>query len=163
MKNRMSLSSIIVLLCFIWGCDQPLDEQLPLEVETREEVSTAIDDKEDLLRSQKHQVVTVMGTITPASEGMKFIGVPITVSLNEMDNNNSVRTISSVTTQATYDTGFLATFQLTYSTEIVSEEAIYYISVEGKEGNDVLWRNNVMTSGIKDVYSNSSMNITVYN
>ncbi len=161
--NSMFPGTILLITLLLVGCGQPAEESVSqvLTPETQQEALSASKNKR-ASNIKKDKVITVTGTIIPGSRDMNFIGVPATVSLNEMDKDHVVRAIASMDTKAAYETGFLANFTLNYSSKMINEGAIYYIKVEGKEGDTILWENNIMASGLKDLYSDTNMNITVH-
>ncbi len=160
MKESVMLNMVLLGTLSLVGCGQPAEEALSPEVQ-REALQAS--ESKNVQKIKEDKIITVTGTIVPASQDIKFIGVPATVSLNEMDRDHVVKSITSMVTTAEYDTGFLANFKLNYSSKMINEGAIYYIKVEGKEGDNILWENNIMASGLKDLYNDTNMNIEVHN
>lgn len=127
-------------ICMVWGvmgCEPtppPSPTSAPLtEIKPKEMQST-------------NRVVTIKGDIHAKTQAREFLGIDATVNLEELSDNN-VYVVASTVAKTDYDAGFSTTFELTYNTIILKEDAQYYLRVTAQRG-DIVWRNNVLNSGI---------------
>ncbi|MEZ9700947.1 hypothetical protein AB4455_20450 [Vibrio sp. 10N.261.46.E12] len=105
--------------------------------------------------------VSVQGWLKPGSSDLEFVEVPVNVTLEEFNPSGEAKIVATTTTKASYETGFLARYVLEYNTNQLDEDAKYFVRVEVKQGETVLWHNNVLFSGLSNPYQDSTINIVV--
>lgn len=140
-------------ICIIWGlvgCDPASNTQhspaSPTEMKPKKMQSAS-------------RVVTIKGDINAKTRTREFLGIDASVNLERLSNNN-IYVVASTLAKPDYDNGFNTTFELTYDTTLLKEDAKYYLRVTAQRGNTV-WRNNVLNSGISNPYQDNVVTITV--
>ena len=146
-------SRACLTICIVWGlvgCEPASNTQYPpassTEVKPKEMQST-------------NRIVTIKGDINAKTRAREFLGIDASVNLEELSNNN-VYVVASTLAKPDYDNGFNTTFELTYNTALLKENAKYYLRVTAKKGSTV-WRNNVLNSGISNPSQDNVVTITV--
>ncbi|WP_158134179.1 hypothetical protein [Vibrio navarrensis] len=109
----------------------------------------------------QHKVVTLQGVIKPANREVPFVEVPAVVTLEEMNLGGEAKVIASTLVKASYEDGFLASYQLQYDTRLLKKNGKYYVRVAANQNNQLLWSNNILASGVTHPRSDSVVNITV--
>ncbi|EEX94690.1 hypothetical protein VIOR3934_20986 [Vibrio orientalis CIP 102891 = ATCC 33934] len=109
----------------------------------------------------KNNLVSIQGWLKPGSPDLEFVEVPVNVALEEFNSSGEAKIVATTTTKASYETGFLARYVLEYNTNQLDEDAKYFVRVEAKRGESVLWRNNIFFSGLSNPYQDSTINIVV--
>ncbi|MFM2587415.1 hypothetical protein [Vibrio sp. TBV020] len=105
--------------------------------------------------------VSIQGWLKPGTPELEFVEVPVSVTLEEFSSSGESKIVATTTTKASYETGFLARFVLEYNTSQLDEGAKYFVRVEAKREDKVLWRNNIFFSGLSNPYQDSTLNIVV--
>ncbi|OEF88861.1 hypothetical protein [Vibrio splendidus] len=105
--------------------------------------------------------VSVQGWLKPGSPDLEFVEIPVKVTLEEFSSSGESKILATTTTKANYHTGFLARYVLEYNTNQLDEDAKYFVRVEAKRGEEALWHNNILFSGLTNPYQNSTINIVV--
>lgn len=143
-------------LLVMTGCDS---SDAAKQVTVTSQVSVT-EQKATELKPQNN-LVSIQGWLKPGSPDLEFVEVPVNVALEEFNSSGEAKIVATTTTKASYETGFLARYVLEYNTNQLDEDAKYFVRVEAKRGESVLWRNNIFFSGLSNPYQDSTINIVV--
>ncbi|MGY3570211.1 hypothetical protein [Vibrio paucivorans] len=146
-----SLSMTLLFTLGVTGCDTHNSNADELSLSETQKSPT-----ESVLKAESQQL-TIKGSIKPAHRNVDFVEVPAVVKLKDMAGN----IIAETETKATYDTGFIAKYKMDYNSIDLEEDARYYVHVEGKRGNSIIWENNILISAVNNPRKNSVFNISV--
>lgn len=157
MKRKSYLWLASLLSLFLLGCENDAVQSgshAPSEsLVTGLAVNTQVE--------TQHKVVTLQGVIKPANREVPFVEVPAVVTLEEMNLGGEAKVIASTLVKASYEDGFLASYQLQYDTRLLKKNGKYYVRVAANQNNQLLWSNNILASGVTHPRSDSVVNITV--
>lgn len=152
-KSYLWLPSLLALL--LLGCENDAVQsgsQAPSE-------STLL--AADSQVEMQHKIVTLQGVIKPANREVPFVEVPAVVTLEELNHGGEAKVIASTLVKASYEEGFLASYQLQYDPGLLKKNGRYYVRVAANQNNQLLWSNNILVSGVTHPRSDSVVNITV--
>lgn len=156
MKHKSYLWLASLLSLFLLGCEN--------EAVQSGSHASAGSLATDLVAStpvEQHKIVTLKGVIKPANREVPFVEVPAVVTLEEMNLGGEAKVIASTLVKASYEEGFLASYQLQYDTGLLKKNGKYYVRVAANQNNQLLWSNNILASGVTHPRSDSVVNITV--
>ncbi|MBE3668311.1 hypothetical protein BOO24_15625 [Vibrio navarrensis] len=156
MKRKYYLWLPTLLSLFLLGCENDAVQsrsQVPSDPSaTRLAAST---------QGEQHKIVTLQGVIKPANREVPFVEVPAVVTLEEMNLDSEAKVIASTVVKASYEDGFLASYQLQYDPGLLKKNGRYYVRVAANQNNQLLWSNNILVSGVTHPRNDSVVNITV--
>lgn len=152
MKHKSYLWLASLLSLFLLGCENEAVQSGSHASATGLVASTPV---------EQHKIVTLKGVIKPANREVPFVEVPAVVTLEEMNLGGEAKVIASTLVKASYEEGFLASYQLQYDTGLLKKNGKYYVRVAANQNNQLLWSNNILASGVTHPRSDSVVNITV--